>query len=448
MKSRIMLAITTALLSVSGVLAAVVEQWTFDGSNPETGINGTIISTWTTNAPNSVPSAGVLRYADTTDSDWGNSQLLPDIDTSAIAAMTWTIQLADLKVSAGSTFRFSTVTSAGGDVRPELELTSWGAGPDYTFSPDMEYNGGIDDLGGSNIGLTGSQLGGPLTIVATWDFVNNTMTLKVGDNAPVSITPAANMADTIGTITGFRMYPRTIVAGDYLDLHSVTIETRAATLTPFQEWLIGHGLDSSLPPETDAGGDGVSLFTEYALNLDPHATNSPALEHQLVGNALEIAYYSTAPWVRYEPRASTNLLDWTTNGVTVTGPDPEGISTAVISLLEEVGFMQLRADYPVLYVSPSGSGTTFTRSSPGAVSDALTAAPPGTTIRLLPGTYPRIDVEVSGEPEHPITLVSDSQNPDQYAVIDGGNTTGASGNEGMVITNASWLVIENLKFQN
>ena len=73
-----MLAITTALLSASGVLAAVVEQWTFDGSNPQTGINGTIISTWTTNAPNSVPSAGVLRYADTTDSDWGDAQLLPD----------------------------------------------------------------------------------------------------------------------------------------------------------------------------------------------------------------------------------------------------------------------------------------------------------------------------------------------------------------------------------
>lgn len=211
--------------SMEAPTQVVVEEWDFSGATPETGANGTTVSTWTTASPNSVPSAGVLRYADTMDSDWANAQLLPDIDTSAIDRMIWTIQFADLKVSAGSNFRFSTLTSAGGDVRPELELTSWGAGPDVTFSPDMEYHGGIDDLGGSNITLNGNQLGGPLTIVATWDFAKNTMTLQVGDNAPISITPAANMAATIGTITGFRLYPDSIAAGDYLDLDSVTIET-------------------------------------------------------------------------------------------------------------------------------------------------------------------------------------------------------------------------------
>jgi len=61
--------------------------------------------------------------------------------------------------------------------------------------------------------------------VATWDFANNAMTMQVGSNPLVSITPTANMADSIGTITGFRMYPRTIAAGAYLDIDSVTIET-------------------------------------------------------------------------------------------------------------------------------------------------------------------------------------------------------------------------------
>jgi len=218
--------------------ATIIEEWTFDSPSNGTGINSTIIDTWAATATgNSDLGGGVLRYGNTADSNWGNSQLLPDIDTSAIATMTWTIQLADLKVSAGSNFRFSTVAS-GTD--PELELTALGASAPYTFSPDMEYNGGIDDLGGSDIGLTGSQLGGPLTIVATWDFVNNTMTLKVGDNAPVSNMPAANMADTIGTITGFRMYPRTIAAGDYLDLDSVTIETTAVP-EPSTLALLGMG---------------------------------------------------------------------------------------------------------------------------------------------------------------------------------------------------------------
>jgi hypothetical protein len=447
-KSNIMLAMATALLSISGVLAAAVEQWTFDGANPESGINGTIISTWTTSAPNSVPSAGVLRYANTTDSNWGDAQLLPDIDTSTAATMTWTIQLADLHVSAGSNFRFSTLTSAGGDVRPELELTSWGAGPDYTFSPDMEYNGSTDDLGGSDIGLTGSQLGGPLTIVATWNFINNTMTLAVGDNDPVSITPTANMAATIGTITGFRMYPRSIVAGDYLDLDSVTIEVEEWAPTPFEAWLASHGLDYTLPAHADTDGDGVSLLLEYALNLDPHAASQAVPMHQVVGNRMGISYYSEASWVGYHPMMSTNLEDWTTNGVAISPPDASGIATASVPLSTGTVFLRLATDYPVLYVSPSGSGTTFQRDQPGSIDDALAMAPPGTTIRLLPGTYPRIDVGASGEPEQPITLISDSENPDHYAVIDGGNTTGANGNQGMLITDASWLVIENLKFQN
>ncbi len=222
-----MLAITTALLSASGVLAAVVEQWSFDGSNPETGINGTIISTWTTNAPNSVPSAGVLRYADSTTSNFGNSQSLPDIDTSTIATMTWTIQLADLKVSAGSHFRFTTITSGAGV--PEIELTAFGTGPS-TFSPDMEYNANTDKLdAASGISLSGpgGTLGGPLTIVATWDFVNNTMTLDMGGGNVSTITPAANMAASIGTITGFQMRSQSFVAGDYLDMDSFTIETTA-----------------------------------------------------------------------------------------------------------------------------------------------------------------------------------------------------------------------------
>jgi hypothetical protein len=218
---------------LNGVLVPVtpqpnlIDQWTFDGPNPETGINGTIISTWTTNAPNSVPSAGVLRYANTTDSNWGNGQLLPDIDTSAIDKMIWTIELADLRVSTGSNFRFTGLILSG-EVRPELELTAWGMSAPYTFSPDMEYNTNTDYLdaaSGISLNATNGTLGGPLTIVATWDFVNNTMTLDMGGGNVSSNTPAANMAASIGTVTGFRMYPRTIAAGDYLDLDSVTIET-------------------------------------------------------------------------------------------------------------------------------------------------------------------------------------------------------------------------------
>jgi hypothetical protein len=246
-KNQSITAVTLAGLMAFSMSASaqIIEQWTFDGANPETGINGTIISTWTTSAPNSVPSAGVLRYAATSndDSNWGNSQLLPDIDTSTIATMTWTIQLADAKVSASSNFRFTGLVESGG-TEPELELTAWGASAPYTFSPDMEYNGNTDVTWGSDANVSqagpGGTLGGPLTIVATWDFVNNTMNMQVGSNNPMSITASANMATSIGTVTGFRMYPRTIAAGDYLDLDSVTIETTAVP-EPSTLALLGMG---------------------------------------------------------------------------------------------------------------------------------------------------------------------------------------------------------------
>jgi hypothetical protein len=266
----------------------VVEQWDFSGANPETGSNGTTISTWTTASPNSVPSAGVLRYAPSSNeySDWSGAQLLPDIDTSAIDRMTWTIQLADLKVSAGSNFRFSTLTSAGNNVRPELELTSFGSGADVTFSPDMEYHGGTDELGGSNITLTGNQLGGPLTIVATWDFANNTMTLTVGDNAPVSITPSANMAATIGTITGFRLYPNSIAAGDYVDLDSVTIETETGAAGE-----LGYVEKPRITRHRVAGNQ-LTLF--WSWPLDPATVQNDQIAITADGRPVQVTGHSIA----------------------------------------------------------------------------------------------------------------------------------------------------------
>jgi hypothetical protein len=218
--------------------------------------------------------------------------------------------------------------------------------------------------------------------------------------------------------------------------------------SPFKEWLIGHGMDHDLDPETDLNGNGLSLFDSFAFNLEPHEINRPLVQKGISSHSLGLSYFSMAPWVAYLPLQSNNLVDWKTDGIVVAGPDADGISSAQVSVEGAPVFMRLKIDFPVLFVSPGGAGSAFQRNQPGNISDALNVAPPGATIRLLPGTYSRIDVNISGEPDNPVTLVSDSTNPDQFAVIDGGNTSGNSGNEGMRISNASWLVIENLKFQN
>jgi hypothetical protein len=214
--------------AASAQFTTVVGQWTFDGANPETGINGTTVSTWTTSAPNSVPSAGVLRFATIGDANWGDANLLPDIDTSTIATMTWTVEVTDLYIQAGETIRFSSNTSGSGV--PEVEFTSWGNSPGVndTFSPDIEYTGSsTDDLDVTVASLNGSSLGGPLTMVATWDFVNNTMSFETSGSvvASGSKSTGSDLSDTIGTITGFRV--RDGGANSWMILDTVTIETVA-----------------------------------------------------------------------------------------------------------------------------------------------------------------------------------------------------------------------------
>lgn len=116
----------------------------------------------------------------------------------------------------------------------------------------------------------------------------------------------------------------------------------------------------------------------------------------------------------------------------------------------------LGSDY---YVDPSGSGDSCTAGSPCTISTAIGKASAGDTIRLLPGTYSDASAETentlgvitlnkSGTAENPITFISDSSDPDNYAVIDGGGSAGDLYYQGIQINSESWLVFENLKFQN
>lgn len=100
------------------------------------------------------------------------------------------------------------------------------------------------------------------------------------------------------------------------------------------------------------------------------------------------------------------------------------------------------------FVSPTGSGSSYSQANPGHIAGALRHVQPGESIRLLPGTYPRIYTSISGSADKPVTLISASSSANNYAVIDGGNTTGAKGHEGIILSDASWVTIENIKFRN
>lgn len=168
----------------------IKEQWTFDGANPEIGNNNTTMPVWTTASPNSVPFAGVLRYA--TNGPSGQQTSLPDIDTSIIDQLIVTFDVADLYVDKNDTFRYKLVQAGGSFL--EIKLTTYSTG---LFSPEIFYGSTkVFTASGTDVNFTNdfpSGLGAALRMVTTFDFKNSTVSFVV------SGAGAANFKNTSWT---------------------------------------------------------------------------------------------------------------------------------------------------------------------------------------------------------------------------------------------------------
>jgi len=117
-----------------------------------------------------------------------------------------------------------------------------------------------------------------------------------------------------------------------------------------------------------------------------------------------------------------------------------------------------------VYVSPAGNDADAgTRAAPfEKIGTAVSKAEPGDRVVLRPGTYRgTVRISKSGAPEKPITIVSESADESEYAVIDGGYPEGwdayylkpgmptkKSTNHGFVVSDSAWLVFENLVLKN
>lgn len=108
-----------------------------------------------------------------------------------------------------------------------------------------------------------------------------------------------------------------------------------------------------------------------------------------------------------------------------------------------------------LFVSPSGSDFN-SGIKPGeplaSIEFSLQKAVPGTEINLLPGIYKKAFSinSILGGQDNEIIIKSYSDNPDSFAVIDGGDKipTADSSSFWMFINNSSWIKIAKLKFKN
>lgn len=103
------------------------------------------------------------------------------------------------------------------------------------------------------------------------------------------------------------------------------------TSDPREEWLASLGLPADTALDQDLNGDGVALLAAYALSLDPRKNLAGSLPRPVLDEThLSLRFYGNAPGITYRVETSTNLRDWSTTGVSITSPDPDGTRQALV----------------------------------------------------------------------------------------------------------------------
>ena len=111
---------------------------------------------------------------------------------------------------------------------------------------------------------------------------------------------------------------------------------------PAAFWLLFNGQDSNADLNTDINLDGVSLLMAYALNLDPRLNLSGRLpQATLQGDALGMTFYAASPSLTYRVEASADLVHWSTDGITQTALNRDGMSTATVPRSGPAQFLRL-----------------------------------------------------------------------------------------------------------
>ncbi len=117
---------------------------------------------------------------------------------------------------------------------------------------------------------------------------------------------------------------------------------KITSITPEFTWLYSNAIPGNANFLSDANGDGVNLLMAYALNMDPNARNS--LPQPVFGaSQMSLSYYSATPGVTYAVRTSNDMLNWSTEGVVISGPMTN--RTATVARSGPQRFMRLEVSH-------------------------------------------------------------------------------------------------------
>ncbi|MES2658619.1 MAG: leucine-rich repeat domain-containing protein [Verrucomicrobiota bacterium] len=116
--------------------------------------------------------------------------------------------------------------------------------------------------------------------------------------------------------------------------------------TPGSNWLLSKGLPANSAMLSDSDGDGVNLLMAYALNLDPFANLTKKVPQPVFGTGqMSLSYFAGNNAVTYSVKTSTDMVDWTETGVSLSAPDTSQMRTATVVAPGGNRFMRLEVSH-------------------------------------------------------------------------------------------------------
>jgi uncharacterized delta-60 repeat protein len=169
------------------------------------------------------------------------------------------------------------------------------------------------------------------TILLRWDQLPNEYSWKV-ERSPAGSGAWEQIAELGWDVTSFTdtnlltgmSYDYRVrawnAAGD--SPYSSSSTTRA--FSPYDQWKTDWDFPVSLLDNDDADADGIGLFLEYALGLDPRVSDRSSIPSgNILGSVLAMTYPKVRPELSYLVEASTDLAGWSSIGVNQgSGPYP------------------------------------------------------------------------------------------------------------------------------
>jgi len=164
----------------------------------------------------------------------------------------------------------------------------------------------------------------------------------------VSATFAGNAPASFGSSVfnaagpGFTVYFYPGATGFTSPTWKTYSSAQIGSLTPVQTWLQSHGFTLDVDLASDPDGDGVSILMAYALNLDPRQNLGGSMPVPVLASGqLSMSFYAGTSGVIYQVETSTDMVNWSSSGVTIFAPDANGVRLATVNANTASRFMRL-----------------------------------------------------------------------------------------------------------